>query len=128
MKLLFCEACGDIVAPHRQALKPRFCTCQRHAVWWVDPQRGILRICDTQGRRSGSLKGWPGKAMAWVIGLHNAFLSWPEGHGAQSVATILGDTPDSYIFKTWGSLVIRIRPGESGDTRWAALPGEEEED
>lgn len=128
MKLLLCEVCGDIIAPCREPLKPRWCACERHAVWWVDPSAGILRVCDSQGRQHGSLKGWPGLAKAWVIGLHNSFLAFPFKHDAESIAQIIDGTPDSYIFAKWRSVVIRIRPGESGDTRWAALPGEEEED
>lgn len=128
MKLLFCEVCGDIVAPHRQALETRSCNCQRHTVWWVDPSAGVLRVNDRYGHDSGTFKGWPFEAKAWVLGLHNAFLGWPYNHDADSIKAILDATPDSYIFKTWGSVIIRIRPGESGDTRWAALPGDDEKD
>ena len=122
MKLLFCEMCGDIVAPHRLANKPRDCACGRHAVWWVDPSSGVLRAHDRQGRSSGDLAGWPHVAKAWIIGLHNSFLAYPGNHSAGTIGAILEGTPDTYIFKKWGSCVIRIRPGESGDTRWAALP------
>jgi hypothetical protein len=47
-----------------------------------------------------------------------------EGHSINAdVITKLIDAHDeSYPFKRWRSLVIHIRPGESRDTAWAALP------
>ncbi len=41
---------------------------------------------------------------------------------AKAVATLLDATPPSYIFKSIGSLAIRIRPGESNDTQWDEEP------
>lgn len=122
MKLLFCQDCGDIIAPRPTANVPRDCACGRHAVWWVDPSAGILRVCDRHGFKSGDHEGWPRIARAFVLGMHNAFLTWPEDVDAKVVSLILDSTPDSYLFKRQNSVVIRIRPGESGDTRWAALP------
>lgn len=116
MKLLFCQDCGDIVAPHRQDMKVRWCNCRTHAIWWVDGTRGILRVHDTRGYNR----------YAFVIGLHNRFLGFPGNHiGAEDVKAILDDTPDTYIFKRINSPVIRIRPGYSNDTAWeATLPPE----
>lgn len=125
MKLLYCEDCGDIIAPYRQADRPRWCLCGRHAVWWVDPARGVLRLFDSEPDNlieRGDRLYPKRRPHAWVIGLHNEFLQMPFGHDAESIKTIIDGTPDSYIFKRWGSLVIRIRPGESGDTGWARPP------
>lgn len=128
MKLLFCQDCGDIIAPHPQADDPRWCRCERHAVWWTDPRKGILRLHDRQYPPS---KGWkyPGRPRAYVIGLTNALLHCQtEGLTAETVQQLIDRHDDSYLFKRWRSLVIRIRPGESGDTGWANLPGKESED
>jgi hypothetical protein len=130
--MLFCLDCGDIVAPLSTARKPRFCACQRHAVWWENPATGVLRIHDTQGvfdppnpnyvGGPDAQPQWQRKHpphMAYIIGLHNRFLTWEKGHSKESVAMLLDSTPDSYIFRRINSLVIRIRPGESNDTDWA---------
>jgi hypothetical protein len=129
MKLLYCEACGDIVAPHRTAGTPRFCAGGCHAVWWVDPRRGILRLHERGGVWEAPRDGqdpdyhaWTRKRSphrAWVLGLHNGLLHHPAPHDAASIRGILEETPPTYLFKALGSLVIRIRPGESGDTDWA---------
>ena len=133
-KLLFCEICGDIVAPFPTANVPRYCRGGCHAVWWVDPFRGILRLYETRGRYDPPKEGsdpnyavWLRKRSphaAWVLGLHNQFLHFSQGHSKKTIQTILDGTPDSYIFKTVNSVIIRIRPGESNDTDWAEhLPG-----
>jgi hypothetical protein len=133
MKLLFCQACGDLVAPNPTARELRRCRCQRHTVWWENPFTGVLRIHDAQSswfsyenhpeirRRAPS----PAPA-AYVIGLHNGLLSYEHRHDSESIRCLIEATPDSYIFKTLRSLVIRIRPGESNDTAYAEeLPGVE---
>lgn len=127
MKLLYCEDCGDIVAPHNRALRVRRCECSRHAVWWTEPQRGILRVCDCSGSKGFSqVKGGPpfGNPRAFVIGLTNALLHFPGDATpcAFEVQRLIDAHPASYIFKQTRSLVIRIRPGDSSDTAWAPLP------
>lgn len=122
MKLLYCEDCGDIIAPYRQASKPRDCICGRHAVWWIDPQRGILRVCD----RHGAENGWPFKPGAWVLGITNLLLHMPGDMTAEKVEQAIDEHEEYYLFKRFRSLIIRIRPGESGDTRYAPLPDQSE--
>lgn len=117
MKLLMCELCGDIIAPHRKAREPRLCTCQAHAVWWEDPIRGDLRVCAL-----GSVNGWPHVAQAWVLGITNSFLGYPKRLDKDAIAQIVASHDDYYLFKKWESCIIRIRPGETSDTRWAAMP------
>lgn len=117
MKLLFCEDCGDIVAPDRQKDVSRACSCGRHYVWWDDPARGQLRLHDARGAKSGD--GTPYRPAAFVIGLHNGILADPAPLTTKElIDRELAETPDSYLFKTAGSLVIKLRPGMSGDTRW----------
>jgi hypothetical protein len=118
MKLLYCQQCGDIIAPYRQVNKVRYCNCRRHAVWWENPAMGILRVCDTDGTPNG----WPIQASAYVLGLHNDFLQWPGRLDALAYTEILDQTPDNYLFKQQNSVIIRFRPGETGDTSWAKLP------
>ncbi len=127
MKLLLCQDCHDIVAPDRRKHVTRWCACKRHAVWWVDPTRGILRLWDSvegPAMVEQNLK-YPRQPRAYVIGLTNLLLHH-EGQSlnAQVVQDIIDAHEDYYLFKRWRSCVIRIRPGESDDTGWAALPSE----
>ena len=124
MKLLYCEECGDIVAPWPTANKPRDCRCGRHAVWWVNPFTGVLRVCDRLGRPNG----WPSRARAYVLGITNLLLHMDGNMTADKVEAAIDEHEDTYLFKRYRSLIIRIRPGESGDTCWAALPGTEAPD
>jgi hypothetical protein len=121
MKLLFCEDCGDIIAPWPEANKPRDCKCGRHAVWWLNPLTGLLRVCD----RCGNEHGWPQQARAYVIGITNLLLHMDGDMTAEKVEAAINAHEDSYLFKRWRSLIIRIRPGESGDTSWAKIPSTE---
>lgn len=127
MKLLFCQDCGDIIAPHPHANEPRWCACQRHAVWWVNPSTGVLRLWDSREgpRMLEQGRPYPSRPRAYVIGLTNALLQY-EGQSlnAEVVGQLIDSHDDYYLFKRWRSLVIRIRPGESSDTGWAALPGQ----
>lgn len=140
-KLMFCGACGDMVAPGQVDMRARWCHCGRHAVWWRDGRRGLLSVHDRLfPERNGGAGG-----KAWVIGLHN-MLTMMGGSTADPnsrwctpnevgdpptdgnlltrkkwVEQALEDTPDTYLFKRVNSLVIRIAPGYSGDTRWDAV-------
>lgn len=118
MKILYCEDCGDIIAPHPTPNSARFCSCRRHAVWWTDPRAGVLRACDTQGSKDG----WPFIPRAYILGITNLLLHMEGGMSAEKVEEAIEAHGENYLFKKWRSLIIRIRPGESGDTRWAPLP------
>lgn len=115
MKLMSCAHCGDFISPYREPRKPRWCQCGAFAVWWEDPATGVLRVHAKIGAHLDP--------NAWVLGIHNGFLTLPEPIKAHHVAQLLNETPDSYIFRRIGSPIIRIRPGESNDTAWASLPG-----
>ena len=131
MKLLFCQECGDIIAPHPIDGQPRWCRCKRHAVWWIDGARGTLRLwdalegpyCSVDAEGKEKPLWYPNRPRAYVIGLTNALLNceW-QGLGAEIVQKLIDSHSDYYLFKRWRSLVIRIRPGESGDTAWSRLP------
>jgi hypothetical protein len=123
VKLLFCQECGDIIAPHHEELTPRWCTCGRHAVWWLNLGTGTLRLHDRLSARDIEERHYPARPRAYVIGLTNALLMYSgEALNADVVTALIDAHDDSYLFKRWRSLVIRIRPGESGDTAWASLP------
>ena len=134
MKLLYCHLCGDIIAPAPEACVPRFCRCLDHAVWWLSPMLGVLRLWYRHGQYDPPNPDYNGvqptwhrmqfSPMAYVIGVHNGFLADERHHSASTVREHLDRTPDSYVFKRIGSLIVRVRPGESNDTDWAeALPG-----
>jgi hypothetical protein len=127
MKLLYCEECGDIVAPSRKAYEPRWCSCGRHAVWWINPLTGVLRLHDRLGRyhEYGEGLAQVDYPRAFVIGLHNGLFRdddapvTTKAHVTQEIE----NTPENYIFKRAGSLVIKLRPNMSNDTSWAkSLP------
>lgn len=128
MKALYCEDCGDIVAPHPQARVLRRCRCRRHVVWWEDPSRGVVRVCDTQGHVAlvRELGGAPAsKPKAWLLGITN-FLLWFGGEqtpSAEEVQRIIDDHPDTYLFKKTRSLIVRFRPGQTSDSAWAVPEG-----
>ncbi len=132
MKLLFCQDCGDIIAPHPIDGQPRWCRCKRHAVWWKDGRAGVLRLWDAREGPVCSIGDdhgneaplwYPHRPRGYVIGLTNMLLNYgSESINADVVKEMIDAHGDYYIFKRWRSLVIRIRPGESGDTAWSRLP------
>lgn len=130
MKLLYCQECGDIIAPWSAANVVRYCNCRAHAVWWVNPDSGVLRVCRVyppavMTNMPEAERGMPcGNPRAWVLGITNLLLHFDRERtpDAQEVQDLIGQHPDSYIFKQTRSLIIRIRPGQSGDTGWAPLP------
>lgn len=118
MKLLYCQDCGDIIAPFRQKNKPRYCACTRHALWWEDPQKGIVRVYDKYGD-----DGQPIEAKAWLIGMTNLWLQYPsETLTKEDYEAIIDAHDDYYLFKRQRSVAIRFRPGMTGDSGWAQLP------
>ena len=128
MKLLYCQACGDIVAPFpRNDRPPRRCFCGAHAVWWDNPQTGQLRVCCLTGHPLlvEELKGAPlGRPSCYIIGLTNLLLHFPEERtpNTEEVQEIIDAHPASYVFKQTRSMVIRFRVGQTGDTAYAPLP------
>jgi hypothetical protein len=123
MKLMFCEDCGDIVAPSRTDFKVRWCDCGRHAVWWEDGVAGMLVLHDKvdgcTDRPDSDYDGFPkGGPRAWVLGIHNAVLI--ADHLSADHVKELIDRAEGYLFKTRESLIIKIRPLDSNDTRWSS--------
>lgn len=122
--MIFCEGCAALVVPSPRAGEGRGCECGRSVVWWDDPVAGRLAVFCHAGRQGVS-----------VVGLHNGLLTEPfprydgeSGAGAEravitaeQLARIVAETPATYLFKTVHSLVIRVRAGYTGDTRFATL-------
>jgi hypothetical protein len=125
MKLMFCENCGDVVTPHRQANFPKFCECNGSCCWWIDPKAGQFGVWSHAGRKGVA-----------VIGIHNSFLTAPFPNTVNetqqmvefgclqrvTMEHILDDTPNSYLFKQLRSLIVKFRPGFSSDTVFATAP------
>lgn len=63
----------------------------------------------------------------WILGIHNGLLKWEGGFTAKIISQMLDDTPETYLFKIQRSLIVRFRPGETGDSSWAlSLPTDTE--
>lgn len=117
MKMLFAECCGTIVVPANKAGVARFCDCKAAACWWDDPVTGRFACYSAHGPLHVS-----------IIGLHNGLLREPFSsyppvgeYGiiqGNTISRILDETPSTYLFQQVRSLVIRIRPGFSNDTRF----------
>jgi hypothetical protein len=111
MKLMIAKCCGEIVVPSPQAFHPTFCLCGNSAVWWRNPQRGIISFAN--------VPLFPGPE---GLGLHNEFLTIPlvrpQGYiHRDQIEGILLRTPESYIFKRANSVVVRFLPGATSDSK-----------
>jgi hypothetical protein len=127
MKMMFFQDCHDLVVPAQAAGEVRRCQCRRHACWWENPVTGKFRLHDASFKPIETKKGskyefYPPVPRAYVIGLTNMIFGFPGDMTAEAVQDMIEAHEDHYLFKKWRSLVIRLRPGESGDTAWAALP------
>lgn len=127
MKAMYCELCGFIVSPGRGNFNPSYCLCRSHRCWWVDGGAGVFRVQHLTGHPSipRPVPGapWNGEPEVWILGISNSFLHHrSEGTpNAEDIQAMLAATPSSYIFKKTMSNIIRIRPGQSGDTDWGVL-------
>ena len=124
MKLLYCERCYSIVVPNPTANEPTFCRCEAHpilksACWWEDPAVGLFKIYCPVGVRFVS-----------ALGIHNGFLAEPIPEDGlirgSLMQELIEETPESYFFKQFRSLIVRFRPGASSDTsftdKWEDVP------
>jgi hypothetical protein len=121
MKVLFCQECGDIIAPYRQNKRPRFCDCGRHAVWWRDGNAGLISAHDTLFVPPANTDPYatPRVPKAWILGMTNSFLNFPNfDMSAEDIQAIIDSHPDTYMFKTRRTCIVRFRPGHSSDSRW----------
>ena len=83
--------------------------CKRYYVWWRDGARGLISVHDTLGVNIG----------AFIIGINNAIFSLKSDEpSAEDYQKLIDATPDTYLFKTRRSLVVRIVPGHSTDSKW----------
>lgn len=119
VKLLFCEKCHTIVVPPPSDFVGAKCKCGRFTVWWEDGQRGVIRVHDIEGP---TLAG-PAQMneSCWLIGIHNGVFYEPGELNALAVRGMLANTDQSYLFRRVESLVVRFRPGTTGDSAYAPL-------
>lgn len=118
MKLLYCQDCGDILAPYREANKVRTCLCGRHSVTWDDPTTGAISLCDNSSTTGEPIL----EPRAWLLGVTNTFLGYPgEWMGKKDIEDIIESHPDYYLFKSIGSCIVRFRPGAASMTQWRKL-------
>lgn len=118
MKLVYCEACGDILAPHRKPRQARSCNCGRHTFWWTDIP-GNLEIHDRERQVDAdgdAIVGWRPKA--FVLGIHNQWLLHPLAPTPMLETQAICAAAEGYLFQTYGCPVVRLRPGYSRDTKW----------
>lgn len=111
MKLMMAHCCSVIVVPPPQASKAAYCRCSQCAVWWIDPRLGTLGIHAPSDRHAS------------IIGINNSFLTEPfrpmgeDEYGLitkQQIQNIIRECPDTYMFKTVESNIIRFRPNYQG--------------
>lgn len=128
MKVMYCQVCGDIISPHREAKKPRWCSCNRHAVWWENPYTGACSLHDRYGINGRPEKG---DEAAWLLGITNLFLQAPDKLRIMSkdnIDEIIDAHEDTYLFKRQRSPIVRFRPGGADMTQYAPLPGTEKKE
>lgn len=109
-KLLYCENCGDIIMPFPSRRVPRWCRCERHAIWWT--KEGFVRVYD-------KLDIGAKEPACFVMGLLNTFLKigrhddpWPDVTEPEKVRKIIQALGSEYqIFKDWQSVIVKSRPG-----------------
>jgi hypothetical protein len=119
MKVLFCQECGDIIAPYRQNMRARFCDCGRHAVWWRDGSTGLISAHDIHNANAPDPYAIPRVPKAWILGITNSFLHFPMFEmSAEDIQAIIDSHSDYYMFKTRRTCIVRFRPGHSSDSRW----------
>jgi hypothetical protein len=111
MKILFAECCGALVVPGSGG-EVSWCRCKAACCWWEDPPSGKFACHSHFGINGVS-----------VIGIHNSLLSemFPNGFGAiqkNTIKQIIEDTPETYLFKTVESLIVRFRPEFTNDTKF----------
>lgn len=133
MKVLFCLDCGDMIAPLPKPRSIRVCNCERHAVWWENPQEGQIRVCDfgpISGRLSNELRAQQcGAPMVeprcYLIGIDNNFLLYKGELGRKTIKQIAESAGATMMFRSWESCVVRFRPGETSDSAWSDIPERE---
>lgn len=124
MKALYCEACGTITSPGQEDRVPRSCGCGAHRCWWENGATGQFRVEYMDGHPLTRETGAPPTKSAlqcWVLGISNSFLQHTTAGtpSKEDIDTMLARTPDSYLFKKTGSMIVRLRPGQTSDTAWA---------
>jgi hypothetical protein len=114
MKLLWCEDCGDIVAPYRIRYDQRFCVCGRHAIWLESD--AIVRVCDTYWNRSVPVGG---EQRAWVLHIVPDPAPRPDASAEGGPAQLVTARGEDAPFGRLRAFAIRLRPGEAADSGWA---------
>lgn len=113
MKLMYAECCQSVVVPHPMGFV-RKCSCGYSAVCWDNPYAGTIAVCRARPDVETSANG------IWIIGLHNQVFS-RRPLSREGIQEILEATPDTYLFKFNRSLVVKIMPGTTSDTRYGTL-------
>lgn len=134
MKVLFCLDCGDMIAPLPKPRAIRVCNCERHAVWWENPQEGQIRVCDfgpavarLTNEQRASVGGAPMvEPRCYLVGIDNAFLLYQGELGRKAIKEIYESAGSTMLFRSWNSCVVRFKPGETSDSAWSDVPQRDE--
>ena len=103
MKLLFCATCGDIQALHYY--KAATCNCGKCMGRYTEPFKGQAVFTEVGESRPKNI---------WVLGIPNPFLNnLPPDYRIYKEFLNIG-----MEFKTNETLLLRIRPGDTGDTKF----------
>lgn len=124
MKALFCQKCGSIVSPPAKDLDVRWCDCQRHAIWWLKGERGIVRVHDIEGPTPEGPAAY--NRRAWLLGISNELLEAPDHctEDGEFYSECFEQRKETGVtlFQRYGTFIVRFRPGETGDSAYAQLP------
>jgi len=108
MKLIFCDKCGTITAPMQHPYPiiykiPVSCLCKDSWCWWENAEQGILKVVGEH---------------AYAIGIANNLLNAKTDGvvGREEMDKLIAEIPDNYLFKLHSSLIVKYKPGITGDT------------
>jgi hypothetical protein len=127
MKALYCAACGSIIGLPQDD-KIWGCRCNRVYARWVDPKRGTCMFAETADPVNALADDPPvslaAPLYAWLLGINNAILRGAqakEPRGPSYLEYRDWMNAEGTLFKTYESVIIRVRPGETSDSQFVSM-------
>jgi hypothetical protein len=127
MKALYCSACGAIIGLP-QDTQVWGCRCKRVYARWIDPERGICQFAEFAEpfivAHGGEPLSLDEPEHAWLLGIHNAILQGAfrrEPRGPNYLEYRSWQDADGTLFKTYESMIVRVRPGGTSDSTFVSM-------